>query len=86
MKLIYTCDGLYGWNLNGKIIWCTNKQELYSIGWAHVAPRKDEEEKQSFIKDVDYAIDHCAKTGDSIAEFGVFGTFMYTTTEPEYEF
>ena len=86
MKLIYTNDGVYGWNLSGKVIWCNSKAELYSIGWAHVAPRKDAEEKIQFLKDVEYAINYCARTGDSIAEFGVFGSFMYTTTEPEYEF
>jgi hypothetical protein len=86
MKLIYTLDGLSGWILNGQAIWCNNRSELVSIGWHHVASRKDDGEFAEFTKDVEMAINHMARTGDSIAEFGTFGSFMYTRAEPEYEF
>ena len=79
MKLIKTNDGLIGWMMDGKMIWCDTRVELYSIGWAHVAPRKDAEEYTEFCKDVDYAIDTMTAQNDDQAEFGVFGPFMYTT-------
>jgi hypothetical protein len=86
MKLIKTNDGLFGWILNDKMIWCDTRQELYSIGWHHVAKRKDAEEYTEFCKDVDYAIDTMTQRNDDQAEFGVFGTFMYSTKEEASEF
>jgi len=85
MKLIKTNDGLIGWMLNGKMIWCATQQELISIGWHHVAPRKDEAEYPEFVKDVAYAIDTMTAQNDDEAHFGVFGTFMYTTKSPDME-
>lgn len=85
MKLIKTNDGLIGWMLNDKMIWCSTQQELISIGWAHVAPRKDQGEYPEFCKDVQYAIDHMTQQNHDEAHFGVFGTFMYTTSQEEKE-
>lgn len=86
MNLIKTHDGLMAWNLNGKVIWCETHEMLISIGWAHIAPRKDAAEKVTFELDVEAALNRMTRTGDTIAEFGVFGTFMYTSQEVEYEF
>ena len=86
MKLIYTHDGVIGWDLKGKVVWCDNRQEVIRIGWAHVQHLKDAAEYSIFEREIEYAINYMAKTGDSIANFGTFGSFMYTTTEPEHEF
>lgn len=86
MKLIYTNDGLIGLNINGKIIWAANIQEAVGIAFGHYSKLQDPPTKAELEHDITYAINHMRNTGDSIAEFGVFGTFMYTTTEPEYEF
>ncbi len=83
MKLIKTNDGLFGWILNGKMIWCDTRQELYSIGWHHVATRKDDEEYAEFCNEVEVAIDAMTQSHKDCAEFGVFGTFMYPTNLEE---
>jgi hypothetical protein len=87
VKLIYTNDGAIGLNFNPqhKVIWCNNQQEAVDIMWEEFGLRK-QLSKEEIAKDVAYAIDHMAKTGDTIAHFGILGSFMYTTTEPEYEF
>lgn len=80
MKLIKTNDGLFGWLINGRMIWCDTRSELYTIGWAsamrgiHI---------DSFKTEVDTAIDIMSSNGDDIAEFGIRGTFMYTTKTEE---
>ena len=81
MRLIKTNDGMYGWNLAGKMIWCDDRLQLHHIGWAHIAKRKDPEEFMFFCRDVRHALDYMAKVNHSVAEFGVFGTFMYTTED-----
>lgn len=81
MKLIKTNDGLFGWNLNNKMIWCNTHAELYSIGWHHVATRNDPEWYTSFVREVDYALDVMARQNHTMAEFGIFGSFMYSLEE-----
>ena len=81
MKLIKTNDGLYGWILDTKMIWCDSRSELNTIGWHHVAARKDPEEFTAFCADVSYALDHMAKVNHSVAYFGVFGSFIYSEEE-----
>ena len=88
MKLIYTNDGAIGLDFDSivaDVIWCETKQEALNLMWGHFGPRK-QFTKEQIAKDIDYALDHMAKTGDAIAHFGVLGSFMYTTTEPEHEF
>lgn len=85
MKLIRTHDGLFGIDWGGKITWHDSQQEVVRAMYGHFG-HFEHITIESIAKDVSYAVDHMAKTGDTIAEFGIFGTFMYTTTEPEYEF
>lgn len=85
MKLIRTHDGLIGINWGGKISWYDSLEQVVSAMYGHFG-HFEHITKDSIRKDIVYAMDHMAKTGDTIAEFGIFGTFMYTTTEPEYEF
>lgn len=85
MKLIRAHDGLIGLNIGGKIIWCDTMQEAIRITYGHFG-HFEHITMEAIAKDIQYAMDHMAKTGDTIAEFGIFGSFMYTTTEPEYEF
>jgi len=84
MQLIKTHDGRFGWKKSGQIKWCNTTGQLK----AHGAINYDLSyfEFVSFCKEVDYAIDRMDQVGDTVAEFGIFGSFMYTTTEPEYEF
>ena len=88
MKLIYTHDGMIGLNLgDGKpVIWVKSVAEAVEVAFTHFLKLVDPPLKAEIKKDIDYAIAHMIRTGDSIAEFGIFGSFMYTTTEPDYEF
>lgn len=83
MKLIITNDGLRGWILNGKTIWCDNRAELNSIGWAHIASRKYPEEFTTFVGEIDFALDTMAKEKHTIAKFGIFGGFIYSEEEKD---
>jgi hypothetical protein len=88
MKLIYTNDGLIGleFDKHSNVIWCHTIEEATNLMHANFQRMHEPPTKQEIEKDIRYAVDHMARTGDTIAEFGVFGTFMFTTTEPEYEF
>lgn len=88
MKLIYTHDGLIGLDFDKDcdVIWCHSIDEAIPLMHANFHHMHEAPTKQEIEKDIRYAIDHMARTGDTIAEFGVFGSFMYTTQEPEYEF
>ena len=87
MKLIYTNDGAIGLDFEKEcdVIWCNTQAEALAIMWAHFAPRESTT-KWELAQDIAYAIDHMARTGDTIAEFGIFGSFMYTKSEVEHEF
>ena len=88
MQLIYTHDGLIGLDFDKKcdVIWCHTVEEATNLMHANYQNVLDAPTKEELEKDIRYAIDHMAKTGDTIANFGIFGSFMYTTQEPEYEF
>lgn len=85
MKIILTNDGMIGLNIDGKVIWCSNQQEALAIMWSVFGPRQ-QFTKDEIAKDLAYGIDHCAKTHDNIIEFGVLGSFMYTTKEEDSGF
>lgn len=84
MKLIKTNDGMIGLQINGRVIWCNTIQEATRIAFAHF--QRMEVTQEEMDKDITYALDYMAKTGDTIAEFGVFGTFMYSSKESSNEF
>jgi len=81
MKLIRTHDGILGWMVDGRIKWCPTVENLKAQGLIHWD--FDQVEYVAFCKDVDYAIAHMVKTSHTVAEFGIFGSFMYTTTEED---
>lgn len=85
MRITLTHDGLIGLTINGKTIWCNNQAEALALMWSVFGPRQSFT-KEEIAKDLAYGIDHCAKTHDNIIEFGVLGSFMYTTKEEENEF
>ncbi len=83
MKLIHTNDGMMGWVIDGKMIWCSDRAELNRIGWSKAARMYElnSMKRHEFIKEVDYAIDTMAKSNHSVAHFGIMGTFMYSEKE-----
>ena len=87
MKLIYTNDGKIGLDLAGKerVIWCDSVQEAATIAEAHYASRIGDCAPTwiSLAKDIAYAVDHMAKTGDDCAHFGIFGSFMWSFKSEE---
>jgi hypothetical protein len=84
VKLIITSDGLIGLDFdpNCDIIWCDSVQQAAPIMHANFqhlgesAPTLEEMHHEIAI-----AVDACAKHHHDIAEFGIFGSFMYTTTD-----
>lgn len=84
MRILLTNDGLIGLTIDGKVIWCHNQAEALNVMWA-VFGKRQQFTKDEIAKDLAYGIDHCAKTGDNIIEFGVLGSFMYTTKEEDQD-
>lgn len=81
MELIKSNDGLIGWKINGKVLWCNSCDEAYNIGWGHIGRIKMPNEKDSFCEEVDFALSTMTRQGHSLAHFGIFGNFMYSETE-----
>jgi hypothetical protein len=90
MRVIYTNDGLIGLDFDKHcdVIWCHNQEEAVNLMHANFSKLGPDAmpTKEELAKDLAYGINHCAKTQDTIIEFGVFGGFMYTTKEQDNEF
>lgn len=71
MRLIITNDGLYGVDNGHSIVWFNNIEEAYTHG---AFCRNGWE-----LADFNLAVNECFKNRHDVAEFGVNGTFMYTT-------
>ena len=90
MRIIYTNDGMIGLDFDKQcdVIWCHTQAEAVNLLFANYAKLGPDAAptKAELAKDLAYGIDHCAKTQDTIIEFGTFGSFMYTTKEQDNEF
>ena len=88
MRLIYTNDGLIGldFDKSSSVIWCESVEQAVSLMHSNYHKLPDPPSKEAIRKDIAYAIDYMARTGDTIAEFGALGSFMYTTKEEDNEF
>lgn len=77
MKLIITNDGMFGVdNGRGKgVMWFDSQAEACVFGEAH----SDGWIVEEFIK----AVDECRKYKHDVAEFGRWGTLMYTSSTDE---
>jgi hypothetical protein len=85
MRLIRTHDGLLGWDFNNGqgVKWCSSLAKIKAQGLIHWD--FDPIEYSHFCKDVERAVEHLAMTGDTVAHFGMFGCFMYSSRETESE-
>jgi len=82
MRLVRTNDGALGWLVSKDTVkWCHSVEKLKAYG--SLLWNFKYHEFLFFCKEVDLALKYMDKTGDTIAEFGIFGSFMYTTTEEE---
>ncbi len=84
MRLIKTHDGMIGLQIKEKLIWCDSPAEAVPIAAAHY--QRMEVTAEMIASDIHLALDIMASNGDTIAEFGVFGSFIYTTRENDQEF
>ena len=71
MRLILTNDGIYGVDNGKSIVWFDNIEEAYT----HGAFCRNGWELDEFNK----AVNECNRNRHDVAEFGVNGTFMYST-------
>lgn len=78
-QLIRTNDGLIGWKKDKKLIWCDSIAEAYSIGFGLFAKTLDPADRNFFLCEVDTALKYMKEYNHEVAEFGVLGSFMYTT-------
>ena len=81
MQLIKSNDGLIGWKIQGRVLWCSSLEEAYTIGWGQFGRIRSPEEKIDWQGEVNAAIDTMVAKNHSLANFGVFGNFMYSELE-----
>lgn len=81
MQLIKSNDGLIGWKIQGRVLWCSSLEEAYSIGWGQIGKIKSPEEEIYWRDEVNFAMDTMLSKNHSLANFGVFGNFMYSELE-----
>lgn len=80
MKLITTNDGVCGWIKDGKVYWAKDKAELARIGYFLIkAHNRQDLPMNDFTSEVDRALDTMAFNRHDLAEFGVFGGFMFSS-------
>ena len=86
MKMIWTHDGIIGLCFKpNHVIWCETFKEAISIihgQFGHLLHIS----KHGIEQDVRYAIDQMRVNGHTIAEFGIMGTFMFTSKEEGHDF
>jgi hypothetical protein len=78
--LIKTNDGLIGWKCHrtDKMIWCKDMPEALHIGF-HLFKTLTPEDRTWWVHEVTVALRIMAENRHDQAEFGVFGSFMYST-------
>ena len=77
LRLIISDDGIYGVDSGKKITWFHSQAEAFVFGSHHRNGWLEEE----FIK----GINECRKWRHDVAEFGVYGTLLYTLETPDGE-
>lgn len=86
IKIILTNDGVMGLLHNGDTTWFTSTSDLIIAAWNCYPNLNYDTHFDEFVSDVNYALCHLKLVGDTHAEFGVLGSFMYTTKEEESGF
>lgn len=81
MQLIKSNDGLIGWKISDRVMWCSSLQEVYNIGWGQIGRIKMPHEKENFCDEVNLAMSTMQAQGHSMAHFGLFGNFIYSVLE-----
>jgi hypothetical protein len=83
MTLIKTSDGLFSWRKDGKSYEFTTKEFAVQQGFALLST--DYQSLRTFTEEFERAVNLMNDLKHDIAEFGIFGTFIFSMTEEEYE-
>jgi hypothetical protein len=81
MQLICTKDGVLSWKLETKTIWCASFKDAVEVGWENSKNLLSDLSEEEFTAEMNYAIDTMRSKNHNRAEFGIYGTFMFTTQE-----
>lgn len=82
MKLIKTNDGLMAWKINDTISWYSSINELSNAGVRLLASSSfSHVDANYFAQEVDFALETMRKLNHSVAEFGVYGSFIFSKSE-----
>ena len=85
IRLIKTNDGLMGMQpKDGNTIWADNQAHLEILVFHHYAYNSGYT-KQDAASEVSMALDEMTKNNHTLAEFGVLGSFIYSTSEDEQD-
>ena len=78
MTFFKTCDGRFGWrkNKDAPVRWFNTEFSAMMYGVTTLT-HNDMEEKQ-FMKDFKFAMVNMINRGHNEAEFGIFGSFMWS--------
>lgn len=89
MQLVRTNDGLIGIKrkIEGKMqtMWVDSVEHAVTCADMHYRHRlgPDVVTKDELRKEIQYGIDYMAQQNHTIAEYGAFGTFMWSSKEEE---
>ena len=85
MKLIRTHDGMVGLDFDkaSSPIWCTSIEQAVPIAKAAFNHLPYPPSLKEMDEEIRYAVDHMTKVNDTIADFGIFGSFLFSSKEEE---
>jgi hypothetical protein len=83
MKLIRTRDGKIGTEVDRRVMWHKSPNRAYEELMSGMLPI-NVNESYTYIQ-VQKALSEMSKSGNNVAEFGVFGSYMYSYMDLGYE-
>ena len=83
MKLIRTRDGKIGTEVDRRVMWHKSPNRAYEELMSGMLPI-NVNESYTYIQ-VQKALSEMSKSGNNVAEFGVFGSYMYAYQDETYE-
>lgn len=82
MRLIYTSDGLVGVKFGrAQVKWYDSVEQVIPVLVAHFARQEGSLQPEDINEEVAIALDEMVRNRHDFAEFGIFGSFIYSGEE-----
>lgn len=84
MTLYMTHDGMFGWEVDGRLKWFNSEYQARVYGLIQFDYNsEDEDEVNKYMREFDVALEIMREKRHTKAEFGILGSFMYTVGEED---